>query len=81
VPDPAPTPCDDDTSRCPLGVRCEACSVEADTLAVATRPLVLGTLCLTLCARCRASDVPPPITITTARNLVAQHGAHPRAAR
>jgi hypothetical protein len=37
----------DDTSRCPLGGRCESCGVERDDLAVSTATTPLGVLCLT----------------------------------
>lgn len=79
APDRAPLPRRtdlDDTSRCPLGVRCESCGAERDDLAVATAATALGVLCLTLCPRCAATDVAPPITVNTAARLVAQHAGH-----
>lgn len=67
----------DDTSRCPLGHRCEACGIEADDLAVRTAVLgPLGVACLTLCPRCAASDVAPPVAVGTAVRLVGQHCEH-----
>ena len=46
----------DDTSRCPLGHRCESCGIESADLAVTTVVLdVLGVACLTLCPRCAGS--------------------------
>lgn len=72
----------DDVSRCPLGVRCESCGVEDPTeedqpgLAVHTAHTQLGVMCLTMCARCAASDCAPPVSLRTAVNLVGQHAAH-----
>jgi hypothetical protein len=67
----------DDTSRCPLGHRCEPCGVEAAELAVLTVALdVLGVACLTLCPRCAGSGVVPPVSVGTAVRLVAQHCGH-----
>lgn len=69
----------DDTSRCPLGHRCESCGIEASagtTLTVATVATQIGTLCLTLCDHCAGSSEPPPITVSTAQRLVAQHADH-----
>ncbi len=56
----------DDTSRCPLGVRCEACGVEGDDLAVGTATTALGVLCLTLCPRCGTAAMAPPVSVGTA---------------
>jgi hypothetical protein len=65
-----------DTHRCPLGHRCEACGTERDDLAVATTTTAFGVLCLTLCPRCeRGMDV-PPVSVGTAARLVAQHAGH-----
>jgi hypothetical protein len=67
----------DDTSRCPLGVRCESCGAERDDLAVCTVALDrLGVACLTLCPRCASSDVTPPVSVGTAVRLVLQHCEH-----
>jgi hypothetical protein len=67
----------DDTSRCPLGHRCESCGIERDDLAVTTAALGrLGVGCLTLCPRCTGSEVAPPVSVGTAVRLVAQHCGH-----
>ena len=67
----------DDTSRCPLGRRCESCGVESADLAVSTVALdVLGIACLTMCPRCAGSGVVPPVSVGTAVRLVAQHCGH-----
>lgn len=67
----------DDTSRCPVGVRCERCGLESADLAVTTADLgALGVACLTMCPHCAASGVSPPVTIGTAVRLVMQHAAH-----
>jgi len=67
----------DDTTRCPLGVRCESCGVEGDDLGVATVALCpLGIARLTMCPRCAGSDVTPPMSAGTASRLVLQHCRH-----
>lgn len=67
----------DDTSNCPVGVRCEACGIEGSDLAVHTAALApLGIACLTLCARCADSDMAPPVSVGTAVRLVNQHCRH-----
>ena len=67
----------DDVSRCPTGVRCEACGREGDDLAVTTAELgPLGIACLTMCSRCTASGVAPPVAVSTAARLVLQHCSH-----
>jgi hypothetical protein len=67
----------DDTSRCPLGHRCEACGAERDDLAVCTAVMDrLGVACLTLCPRCAGSDVVPPVSVGTAVRLTLQHCIH-----
>jgi hypothetical protein len=67
----------DDTSRCPLGVRCESCGVERNDLVVATADLGrLGVACFTLCPRCAASSTPPRVAVSTAVRLVGQHCVH-----
>jgi hypothetical protein len=67
----------DDTSGCPIGVRCESCGVEAPGLTVQTAELSrLGIACLTLCPRCSSSGVTPPVSVGTAVRLVAQHCQH-----
>lgn len=65
-----------DTSRCPLGVRCESCGTEGTALAVTTAETEAGVLCLTQCARCAEASMPPPVAVTTAARLAAQHCAH-----
>ena len=64
------------TSGCPLGVRCEACGREGRGLAVRALSTDLGVMCLTLCPGCRRSTVTPPVTLSTASRLVAQHIGH-----
>jgi hypothetical protein len=59
-----------------LGVRCEACGIESDDLEVRTSTTLLGVLCLTLCGRCAAADMAPPVAVATAVRLVAQHCGH-----
>ena len=67
----------DDTSRCPLGHRCESCGAERDDLAVCTVALgTLGVACLTMCPRCANSDVIPPVSVSTAVRLTMQHCLH-----
>jgi hypothetical protein len=67
----------DDTSRCPLGIRCECCGVEGDDLAVVTADLGgIGIACLTMCRRCADSAVSPPVAAGTAVRLVMQHAMH-----
>lgn len=66
----------DDTSRCPLGHRCESCGAERDDLAVATANTPLGVLCLTLCPRCAAATMAPPVSVGTANRLVLAHCHH-----
>jgi hypothetical protein len=77
VNDRVTTPDVDDTSRCPLGARCECCGIERNDLAVVTSDLAsVGVACLTMCPSCAASAVPPPVAIGTAVRLVLQHAAH-----
>lgn len=66
----------DDTSRCPLGHRCESCGVERDDLTVATATTPLGVLCLTLCPRCASATTAPPVGVGTANRLVLAHCEH-----
>jgi hypothetical protein len=67
----------DDTSRCPLGVRCESCGVERDDLRVCNFELDrIGVACLTVCPRCANSDVTPPVSVGTAVRLTMQHCIH-----
>lgn len=67
----------DDTSRCPLGHRCESCGAERGDLAVETTDLGrLGVACLTLCPPCAHSDVAAPVSVPTAARLVGQHCQH-----
>jgi hypothetical protein len=74
---PATVPDLHDTSRCPLGVRCECCGIERDDLAVVTSDLgSVGVACLTMCPSCASSTVSPPVAVGTAVRLVLQHAAH-----
>ena len=67
----------DDTSSCPLGMRCESCGIDRPDLAVATANLGrLGVACFTLCPRCADSDTPPRVGVGTAVRLVGQHCQH-----
>ncbi|MGD9525626.1 hypothetical protein [Pseudonocardia sp.] len=67
----------DDTSGCPLGVRCESCGIEAEGLAVVTAAMgSLGVACLTMCPTCAGSGTPPNVAVATAVRLVAQHCGH-----
>lgn len=67
----------DNTENCPCGFRCESCGIEAPDLAVATAEMGrLGVACLTLCDACAASDVVPPVSVSTAVRLVGQHCTH-----
>jgi hypothetical protein len=67
----------DDTSRCPLGHRCEACGVERDDLAVCTAVMDrIGVARLTMCPRCAYSGVLPPVEVGTAVRLTMQHCLH-----
>lgn len=65
-----------ETSRCPVGHRCECCGDVADGLAAVTAITPLGVLCVTACPRCGDSDMAPPVSIGTAAKLVAQHAEH-----
>jgi hypothetical protein len=77
VSDPETAADSDDTSRCPLGARCECCGVERDDLAVVTSDLgSAGVACITMCPFCAASKVSPPVSIGTAVRLVLQHATH-----
>ena len=66
----------DDTSRCPLGHRCESCGAEGDDLAVSTATTPLGVLCLTLCPPCAAFGEMPRVAVGTATRLVLHHCTH-----
>jgi hypothetical protein len=66
----------DDTSRCPVGVRCESCGTEHGSLEVETARSQLGVMCLTLCRRCAAFDDLMPVSVGTAVRLVGQHCEH-----
>ncbi len=68
-----------DTSRCPLGTRCECCGSDAPDLTVATATTALGVLCLTACSTCASAlrrGTPPPVSAPTAVRLVNQHRRH-----
>ena len=66
----------DDTSRCPVGHRCECCGAAGMKLIVTTATTPLGVLCLTTCPRCSRSTSALPVTVSTAARLVGQHCAH-----
>lgn len=66
----------DDTGNCPLGHRCESCGTTGQGLVVETATTKVGVLCLTLCPRCAASTVAPPISVGTAVRFVLQHAGH-----
>ncbi|GAA4554376.1 hypothetical protein [Pseudonocardia xishanensis] len=66
----------DDTSRCPLGHRCESCGTAPDDLSVATATTALGVLCVTLCPSCARSPHSPRVTLGTAQRFVLQHAGH-----
>lgn len=61
-----------DTTRCPLGHRCESCGREGRDLAVEAVPIRLGMLC----RRCAAYDDDLRVSVSTAARLVEQHAAH-----
>lgn len=64
----------DDTSRCPLGVRCECCGADGSDLSLVTSDLgSVGVAYLTMCSSCAASAVSPPVAVGTAVRLVLQH--------
>jgi hypothetical protein len=68
-----------DTSRCPLGVRCEACGDEAGRLlAVYTCESAIGVMCLTMCPSCgrSAETADESVSASTAARLVLQHAGH-----
>jgi hypothetical protein len=67
-----------DTSRCPIGFRCESCGAATDDLCVVIHGVLNAIMCVTLCAACRASERPPSIMLTTAEKLVQQHREHVR---
>lgn len=50
--------------------------VEAADLAVAAARTALGVLCLSLCPRCGAATMAPPVAVATAARLVHQHAQH-----
>lgn len=64
------------TEHCPVGFRCESCGDAAEDLVAAAAETQLGVLCLTLCGRCSAATSAPPVAVTTAVRLVAQHCGH-----
>lgn len=67
------------TTRCPRGVRCEACGSEAGLLAPWTVRINRGVFCLTLCPRCTGAvtrEGAIPVADSTARRLVEQHCQH-----
>ena len=66
----------DDTSRCPLGRRCESCGDDHPAVAVRTATTPMGVLCVTLCQRCAASGEMPRVAVSTAAKLVLQHCQH-----
>lgn len=66
----------DDTTHCPIGVRCEVDGRERSDLIVATYRTPLGVLCLTICPDHVAPEVSPPVSVGTANRLVIQHCLH-----
>ena len=65
----------DDTSRCPTGLWCDACSA-ADDLAVGTANTDLGIFCITLCPSCAEGGVLPSLPIMQAMKRVHDHARH-----
>jgi hypothetical protein len=66
-----------ETSYCPSGARCESCGRNDDPqVAIRIYEPTGETYCITLCPRCRVSDVPPRIQDLTAGRFIAQHRAH-----
>jgi hypothetical protein len=68
-----------DSSRCPLGARCECCGDDAPGLTVATATTGVGVLCLTVCATCVSAlrrGTPPPVSVATAARRVDQPRRH-----
>lgn len=66
----------DDTSRCPLGTRCESCGLESARLCVYTCECALGIMCLTMCPSCGQAIGNVNIALPTAEKLVTQHACH-----
>ncbi len=66
----------DDITNCPTGHRCESCGAAGNGVTVQTATTPLGVMCLSLCPRCSASSVAPPVAVGTAVRLVYQHAGH-----
>ena len=66
----------EDTTRCPVGVRCEVDGTERQDLIVATFATPMGFMCLTTCPDHAMPDMAPPVCWSTAARLVEQHAAH-----
>jgi hypothetical protein len=64
------------TVQCDLGFRCESCGVAGPGLSVKVYDVLSETMCLTVCERCRSSDRPPSVMLSTAQRLVEQHRQH-----
>lgn len=66
----------DDTSRCPVAVRCELCAT-SDHLTVWTATTPVGVTCVTLCAGCDDAMAPlPRFTVGEAVRRVMAHAGH-----
>lgn len=66
-----------DTSHCGgPGRRCEACGTETTDMTVKVAHTAAGTFCWTACPPCAASGTAPPVTVSTAARLAAQHLGH-----
>lgn len=66
----------DDTSRCPVGARCERCGQQFAELAVYTMTTPMGVLCMTLCPVCARAGEGPRLKLPTAARLVGEHCMH-----
>lgn len=64
-----------DTSRCPVGARCEVCG-SAEPRTVRAVQIAEGAICLTVCGRCGASKVIPTLSGTSAARFVLDHRGH-----
>ncbi len=65
----------DDTSRCPLGDRCESCGT-TEQLEPATLDTSLGVYCTTLCIPCGENGKLPRLTIPGTALRVLDHCQH-----
>jgi hypothetical protein len=66
----------DDTSHCPTGLWCDACSAADDNLAVGTAETDLGIFCVTLCYSCAEDGALPSLPIMQALRRVHDHARH-----